>query len=77
MMKNHNLYKFFISYIDYKIDKKQISFNYGILMKSSDYYFTEFIDKYKKRNTFKDLINRITLKVERDKKLDSILNGIN
>jgi hypothetical protein len=67
-IREHELYKIYESYINYK--------HKGIgkisLLKKSESNFLEFVENYQKRQTFKNLVDKIYISEVRNEKIDDI-----
>lgn len=72
-MKEEELYKFYLVYLEDKLKMSEISFGKYSLMKISRTNFDVFKDRINKNKYFK---NRM-ISLNRDKKINIILNGIN
>lgn len=77
MIKNHGLYFFYISYLEYKRDIGKISDGAFRLLKISESSFNDFIYNYEHSPKFNTIVNEIHRKEIRDEKISDILNETN
>jgi hypothetical protein len=67
-IREHELYKIYDSYINYKYKGiGKIS-----LLKKSESNFLKFVENYQKRQTFKNLVDKIYISEVRNEKIDDI-----
>lgn len=75
-MKNDELYLEYKTYLDWRLEKTQISKGKYALLKMSRQSFEDFKNRLENDETFNDMIIEI-MKIEiRDKKIDDIFDDI-
>lgn len=77
MIKEHELYKYYLYYIEHKIENRKLTIGGANLLKISNSYFKNFENEYNKNESFREMINEICKKSNRDDKIESLLNGYN
>ena len=77
MIKNHGLYPFYISYLEYKKELDKISDGAMSLLKISESSFSDFVYDYENSPKLNKLINDLYKKETRDEKINDLLNGTN
>jgi hypothetical protein len=77
MIKNHRLYSFYLSYLEFKKEQDRISDGALSLLKISESAFQDFIYDYENSQKFNKFINEIHMQDKRDEKINDILNGTN
>jgi hypothetical protein len=77
MIKNHRLYSFYLSYLEFKKEQDRISDGALSLLKISESAFQDFVYDYENSQKFNKFINEIRMQDKRDEKINDILNGTN
>lgn len=75
-MKNDELYKEYIAYLDWKLSESKINRGKYALLKMSSQSFEEFKNRFENDETFSDKIVEIMKAEVRDKKIDNIFDDI-
>jgi hypothetical protein len=73
-MKNDELYKEYISYLDWKLNENKINKGKYSLLKMSRTSFEDFKIRLENDDTFNDMIMYIMKSEIRDKKIDDIFD---
>jgi hypothetical protein len=75
-MKNDELYLEYTTYLDWRLEKSQISKGKYSLLKMSRQSFDDFKNRFENDETFSDMIIEIMKSEIRDKKIDDIFDDI-
>lgn len=75
-MKNDELYLEYKTYLDWRLEKNQISKGKYSLLKLSRQSFDDFKNRLENDETFNDMIIEIMKTEIRDKKIDDIFDDI-
>lgn len=75
-MKNDELYLEYATYLDWRLEKSQISKGKYSLLKMSRQSFDDFKNRFENDETFSDMIIEIMKSEIRDKKIDDIFDDI-
>jgi hypothetical protein len=73
-MKNEELYKEYISYLEWRLEKNQINKGKLSLLKMSRQSFDDFKNRLESDDTFNNMILEIMKTENRDKKIEDIFD---
>jgi beta-galactosidase/beta-glucuronidase len=76
-MKNEELYKEYVTYLDWRLNESQISRGKWSLLKISKTSFDDFKVRIENDETFNDMIIELMKTEIRDKKIDDIFDDFN